>query len=573
MKKKYFTVLFLILVKYTLGQTPTIVWNKAFVFSELEQSFKTIELKDSTFITVGYSNTFANNGSQILIANFNKQGEKNWQKLLFTNSYNLPQDIVTDSYDNIYVAIASTSGLYGDKSQAGYGNYDYWIIKFDKFGNKVWDKTFGGTNNDLPESISVGTDNKIYISGTSNSIISGNKSAQIFGNADFWVLKIDQDGNKIWDKSFGGGGSDSCSDHIEVNGIIYLSGHSQTIDNQSSFENIGNSDLWIMGIDHTGSLVFGRTILGFGSDYSSCIYDAKDGNLIIGAQSGSSIGYDKSQTNFGGLDFWIIKMSPDGNIIWDKTFGGNESDAIRDIIVDSQQNIYAFGNTDSNISGNKLSFLRGWRDYWLIKINSSGTKIWEGTYGSNSLEEAGNIILSSDNNLYLTGESAGKNSFDVTWITRNTDCWILKVKECLPIQEPIPITDTVNLGRRKSIFNSSCSGKTVWFNSNLSQVSESNPFLTPPVYNNLQYYIKCKIDGCQSSNFVTVNLTKKCPFNYIIDQSESPEGNYYSKDYIKINRSVETNSSLNSNGYIILEPGFKTNLGIIFSSQINGCNN
>lgn len=570
---KFFLFLFLFSTYITKGQNPSIIWENSFILYNNEDSFKTIELRDSTFLSFGYTNSLGTYGCQIWIIKFDKNGGLISQKHLKCNSYVLPQDVKTDNNDNIYLAVGSTAGKYGDKSEVDFGNYDFWIIKFDKFLNIVWDKTFGGNDYDFPTSISIVDENMVYISGTSSSQISGNKTSPNFGNPDFWVVKLDTNGAKIWDKSFGGVGGDFCNDNVEINGIIYLCGHSQIFNNQKSFDYIGDSDLWIMGINHDGNLVFGRQILAFGSDFSKCISNSKDGNIIIGARSGSSQGYDKSQPNYGGIDYWVLKMSLNGDIIWDKNFGGSENDYISDIAVDPQLNLFLFGGSSSGLNGNKQSPSKGWVDFWIIKTNINGQKVWERTYGSNSYEVAERVIISNDNYIYLTGESSGKNSFDKSSIAQNMDPWFLKIKDCPIIQDPDPITDTVNIGRPHTFHNSTCQNQTIWYDSNFNKITLSNNLITAPVVQNSIYYIKCISDGCISQNYVLVDLKTKCPENYILGSSDNPSGNYYSKNFIRINGFIDQNSSLFSNGYITLEPGFRLENGTVFLASPYGCSN
>ncbi|MCP9764093.1 hypothetical protein [Lacihabitans soyangensis] len=573
MFKKLQILLLFFISNIVNSQNPTLIWEKSFIMPGLEESYFTAELKDSTFLSVGYSNSFSGSNSQIWIINFNKEGNLIWQKQLLVNGYSIPKDLISDNLGNIYLAIGSTAGYSHDKSDVSYGNYDFWIVKLDNLGNKIWDKTFGGNDFDLPESITIGSDNKIYVSGSTGSSISGNKSAQTYGNSDFWVLKLDHNGNKIWEKSYGGNGGDFCRDHTEINGILYLSGHSEISNNQSSFNYVGNSDLWILGINHDGSLVFERIIYGFGSDYSSCITDSKDGNLIIGARSGSTQGYDKSQNNFGYLDFWIIKLSLNGNIIWNQSYGGNDNDSIDDIIVDQHQNILAFGTTASSVSGNKSTILKGWQDYWIFKLNPAGAKLWERTYGSNSYEIARNIVISHDNHIYITGESAGKNSFDKSSIAMNRDPWILKIKDCPPVQDPISQVETVNLGRSISINNNSCLGTIHWYNSNFQEIKIGNPLISAPIFSQTRYLIKCKFEGCMNLNYIPVDVLTKCPDNYIFSIVDNPIGSYISKDFIKINSSIKSNTQFKTNGFISLDPGFTSEDGVVIITEINGCQN
>src|SRR5690606_15307645 len=107
----------------------------------------------------------------------------------------------------------SISDISGDKSEGnrGQGLYDYWIVKIDGDGNKIWDKTVGGNDSDRLSRVTSTSDGGFLLAGTSYSPTSGDKSEDNRGLDDYWIVKIDGDGNKIWDKTIGGNHADRLS--------------------------------------------------------------------------------------------------------------------------------------------------------------------------------------------------------------------------------------------------------------------------------------------------------------------------------------------------------------------------
>jgi hypothetical protein len=108
----------------------------------------------------------------------------------------------------------SYSGNGGDKSQAARGAADYWVVRLDASGNVLWDKTFGGSGNDHMHCI-IEADGGYLLGGMSASSQSGDRSQFTWGNHDYWIIKIDDSGNKIWDKSYGGSSSDQLFAMVE----------------------------------------------------------------------------------------------------------------------------------------------------------------------------------------------------------------------------------------------------------------------------------------------------------------------------------------------------------------------
>ena len=104
---------------------------------------------------------------------------------------------------DILLAGYSESNASGEKSANSKGSYDYWIIKIDANGNKLWDKTIGGGKNDYLRAITKTDDGAFLLTGYSDSNGTGDKTQPSQGGTDYWVVKIDANGNKLWDKTFG----------------------------------------------------------------------------------------------------------------------------------------------------------------------------------------------------------------------------------------------------------------------------------------------------------------------------------------------------------------------------------
>ena len=133
---------------------------------------------------------------------------KQWDKT-FGGSNNDDLSSLQQTSDGGYILGGySASGISGDKTEASRGNNDYWIVKTDANGNKQWDKTFGGSSDDQLYSFQQTTDGGYISGGRSTSGISGDKTEASKGSYDYWIVKTDANGNKQWDKTFGGSNVD-----------------------------------------------------------------------------------------------------------------------------------------------------------------------------------------------------------------------------------------------------------------------------------------------------------------------------------------------------------------------------
>jgi hypothetical protein len=312
------------------------------------------------------------------IIKFDKQGNKIWEKVFGGTFNDWAVSIVQTPDNSIIIGGYSESDANGNKTENSRGGTDYWIIKMDLNGNKIWDRTFGGNYNDILNDILV-VNNGLIVAGHSNSEMSGDKSSTKYGDEDYWILKLDFDGNKVWDRTYGGGGSDFCLDaELTDNNEVLLVGstYSSNTGNKIS-PSYGSSDIWVIKIDQNGTKIWEKNYGG---------KKTPDGKLIIGGVSTSNIGYDKSENSRGGNDYWIIKIEESGNKIWDKRFGGGDDDYFSDLIINEDGSLVVGGWTYSGFGGEISDPAIGSADIWIVKIDNNGIKLWDKRYGSGCVD-------------------------------------------------------------------------------------------------------------------------------------------------------------------------------------------
>jgi hypothetical protein len=184
---------------------------------------------------------------------------------------------------------------------------DYWIVKLDGSGNKVWDKTYGGSKSDLVNSIQQTSDGGYIVSGHTWSD-DGDLSDGNNGENDYWIIKLDNVGNKVWDKTYGGSGNDYATSIQQTSdGGYIVAGTTSSSDGDITDVNNGESDYWIIKLDESGNKVWDKTLGGSDSDNATSIQQNSEGGHIIAGYTKSSDG-DITDGNNGGYDFWIIKL-------------------------------------------------------------------------------------------------------------------------------------------------------------------------------------------------------------------------------------------------------------------------
>ncbi|HSI89954.1 MAG TPA: T9SS type A sorting domain-containing protein, partial [Adhaeribacter sp.] len=158
-----------------------------------------------------------------------------------------------------------------------------------------------------------------------------------------------------------------------------------------------------------------------------------DGGFLLAGSSNSGIGGDKSQPSFGGHDFWVVKLRADGSKAWDRTIGGSGNDHLAKMLLTPDGGCILAGSSNSDVSGIKTSPKKGTNsssDYWLVKLSSSGVKIWDKTFGGDAEEELTSLALTADGGYILGGHSKSGISADKTEPNRGlystSDYWVVK---------------------------------------------------------------------------------------------------------------------------------------------------
>ena len=351
-----------------------------------------------------------------------------------------------DTADYLYATIQTADGGYlaggcsysnasvkGGKSVNRKGASDMFVVKTAANGAKQWDLTIGGSNDDCIRTIIKTTDGGYLLAGYSRSGAGGDKTLNTYGGYDYWIVKINSSGVKQWDKNYGGTSDDYiyCAQQTADNGFI-LGGISYSGRNGvKTCSNRGSSDYWIVKTDASGNKSWDTCFGGLSTEYLNSIVQTSDGGYALGGYSRSAKGFDKSEDTSGNYDYWIIKTNSTGGKIWDKDFGGTNYDEVMGISQLANGNLLVAGSSVSYANGTKTSPNRSIGasyDYWLVWLNSStGTKLHEETYGGNYDDRLYSMSLTPDNGYLLAGYSSSSSGDKSYLNTAGTDYWVIKL--------------------------------------------------------------------------------------------------------------------------------------------------
>ncbi len=372
------------------------------------------------------------------------------------------QYLYSDGYA-LYSIGSSSSGISLDRTIPLKGTGDIWLLKLDTALNIVWQKSFGadsGASAQMMYQIPGTTD--FLIAGTSASPASIDKTDSSRGFTDYWVLKIDSAGNKIWDKTLGGNSYETLYDIVTDNaGNIYLAGTSMSDISGDKTEpafNPGNfsNDIWVVKLDANGNKLWDKTLGGIDEEFypSICLLN---NSLYMGCGSISPVSGNKTQANFVSsvYNVWLVKLqTTTGNIIWDKVYGGNGGEGIFNIETMSNNIIFSAFSA-SNISGNKTENTNGGTDYWIVTLDSAGNIVWQKDIGGSQNDYLVNVSTTLSGTYILSGTSSSNISGNKTENSRGgDDVWLVKLSVVTGIIEhqtvrlftyPNPVTGILHL--------------------------------------------------------------------------------------------------------------------------------
>ena len=342
-------------------------------------------------------------------------------------SKNESAQAVVNTSDGGYAVLGHTQSMDGDVLNKSNESYDYWLLKFDANNQLQWQKTYGGSDDDRGVDLIQTSDNGFAVIGKSKS--SDLEVSENAGFDDFWVSKLDSSGAIIWEYSFGFAGSDTPYSIIQTNdngyllsGVLDVSASNGQGDRKLILSRHAGGDFWVIKLNASGVKQWSNY---YGGSFTDTAYDAiqteDDGYIIIGSSDSDDVDITN---NLGSYDFWILKISATGTLVWEKSFGGSEIDEAYGISQAADGNYLIVGDTRSNDLD--ISQNNGAADLWIIKITPEGTLLWEKTLGGSSFDVGRSVSKTQDNGFLIAGSSRSTDG-SLTSNKGQNDAWIIKI--------------------------------------------------------------------------------------------------------------------------------------------------
>lgn len=369
-----------------------------------------------------------------------------WDKTIGGSGWEELNAITTTSDGGYLFAGTTFSNESHDVTHPSFGGGDFWIVKTDEQGNIQWNKRYGGDGWDRVWDVQETLDGGFIVGGETDSSQPGNLTDVTAGVTDYLVTKLYPNGDLEWSRAYGGSGSDTLFGVWQLqNEDFILAGFSNSEPNSISgvgertAELRGKADFWVLRVNKFGDVIWDES---YGGDEREQLFyltmNSTNTGMLLGGSSESGISGNKTDFLRGLNDMWLVQIDFDGNIDWQKTYGGNGEETIQEILIMRDGGYLLMGQSSStDVLWEKKSPNYGHWDYWVVKVDQNGVLEWENTYGGSATDLAYTAYQNCFGNVLLAGVS-GSPSSSISGVGNRTspligdvanDCWLLYLTE------------------------------------------------------------------------------------------------------------------------------------------------
>jgi hypothetical protein len=373
-------ILIFFMINSAWSAKPEEDWNRTYGGPYGDGAWSLQEAEDGGYIVTGFTSS-QGHGSDLWLVKVDSSGQKEWEKT-FCGSQEDVGYSVKETRDNGYVVAGTTKSF-------GMGSEYLWLIKTDAKGTKQWEKIFGGfvsSSGDGAWAVDEAQDGGYIITGYTRSFGAGAK--------DLWLVKTDANGKEQWERTFGGSKDDVGMSVLQAKDDGYL------VAGRTASFGAGKDDIWLIKTDYAGREQWNRTLGGAEDDVGLQVVEAKDGYVITGRTE--SEGPDKKA--------FLMKTDLKGKKLWEKVYGEDSTGISLQLTAD--QGFILAGHIETKDSG---------RDVWLIKTDASGNEQWDMRLGGLGQDMATSVVESSDGGYVVAGITSSYGA-------GAEDAWMAKVK-------------------------------------------------------------------------------------------------------------------------------------------------
>ncbi|HXI51224.1 MAG TPA: hypothetical protein VNH84_06960, partial [Candidatus Saccharimonadales bacterium] len=398
---------------------PRVEWQASFGSGGYEDLRSLQQTADGGFILAGYAYSGDTNGNKTSptiggtgdywLVRLDANGRKIWENAF--GSYGDEQLFsVKQTQDGGFILGGWSDGFVnGSKTSPHFGEKDYWVVRTDAQGKQLWDQSFGGSGTDTLLAIVTTADGGFLLGGISASPPGGNKTSPDFGRGDYWIVRLDAQGNRLWDRSFGGDGQDFLLRVVPTSdGGFMLGGSSDSAANTGNKTSVhfGDLDFWVVRVNANGDKLWEKSFGTSSPEILGDLQQTSDGGFILGGFAIAGPGGTKTSPAYGQEDFWVVRLDTNGNQLWDRSYGGASTEYLQGIQETADGGFALAGFSISAPGGTKTSAAYGIDDYWVVRIDARGTQLWDQSFGGSGEDALFAFQRTADNGFILGGISS-----------------------------------------------------------------------------------------------------------------------------------------------------------------------
>lgn len=374
----------LLLVSNLFAQAPDTLWTKTYGGTSNDKGYSVQLTSDGGYIIAGCTGSFGVGAYDVYLLKTDEYGDTMWTRTFGGISSEIGNS-VQQTTDGGYIIAGWTNSW-------GIGEKDIYLIKTNENGNILWQKTYGGANDEEGHSVQQTSDGGYIVTGYTQSFGAG--------GTDVYLIKTNSNGDTIWTRTFGG------SDNDQGRSVQQTSDGGYIVVGWRWVSSSQDEDVYLIKTDANGNFPWEKTYGFINWDYGYSVKETSDGGYII-----------VGTYNWGGYYwFYLIKTDLFGNMQWEKTYGEWQDDLRAYSVQQTSDNGYI-------VVGYTKPYGAGDEDVYLIKTNTNGDSLWSKKYGGAGSDYGYSVQLTSDGGYIITGYiySFSKNSFDVYLIKTATD--------------------------------------------------------------------------------------------------------------------------------------------------------
>ena len=429
---------------------PAIDWQACLGGTQADSANDVQQTADGGYIVAGY--TYSKDGdvtgyhggtnqhgypyADARVARLNATGGLVWQRCLGGTGGD-SASAVQQTTDGGYIVAGGTSSVNGDVT-GNHGSTDAWVVKLNATGAVIWQKCLGGGGIDTAKAVQQTADGGYIVAGSTASTdgdVTGSHGGYGDSAFDAWVVKLNATGGLVWQKCLGGTDRDGATAVQQTaDGGYIVAGSTSSNDGDVSGVHGGTSDsrapdIWVVKLDAAGSPAWQKCLGGTGTDEDAVVRQTADGGYIVAGKPWSTDG-DVSGHHGGYFDFWVVKLDAAGSIVWQTCLGGSGEDIARAIQQTADGGYIVAGTTQStngDVSGVHGGYGYTPVDAWVVKLDATGSIVWQKCLGGSSHDRAFAARQTADGGYVIAGETFSADG-DVAGIHgESTDAWVVKL--------------------------------------------------------------------------------------------------------------------------------------------------